>query len=58
MKIVDCSRCWFSRRKRLGTGSVKDIQYGCAHPDRAKAIPKPVLGPTSLVQLVVCPRNR
>jgi hypothetical protein len=60
MKILDCGRCWFSKRKRMAAGAGPDIQYECAHPDRAHAIPKarPMLGVTGLVQLASCPRNK
>ena len=60
MRTLDCSRCWFSRRKRVAAGPATDIQYDCAHPDRARAVQRPtaMLGPTGLVQLAFCPRNK
>jgi hypothetical protein len=44
----------------MAAGAAPDIQYECAHPDRAHAIPKmrPMLGVTGLVQLASCPRNK
>lgn len=56
---IDCSRCWFGRRK-TGPGLVAtEVRIECAHPAKARAFPKPVrmLGPTGLVQVASCPRN-
>ncbi|MBI2689270.1 MAG: hypothetical protein HYX27_23445 [Acidobacteria bacterium] len=56
MKTLNCCRCWFAVRKRqpFGTGAEA---FECGHPDRARVVPKPMLGPTGLVQLAACPRS-
>lgn len=59
MQRVDCSRCWFAKRRPESTSQSEEKQYQCAHPSRALVRMSPVrsLGPTGLVQLAACPKT-
>lgn len=55
---IDCSRCFWGRRKAGRGIPGSDLAFECAHPERASVRVKPtrVIGSAGLVQLMACPK--